>query len=80
MAQTDKRPCGLKLVTKMTSFNSLLENTASQAPADSRETAASWVWNSVISPANIRLLFFSPSLLVGNNYRSVSGLVWAVSY
>lgn len=47
--------------------NSLLQNTGSQAPADSRQTAASWVWNSVISPANIRLLL-SPSFSLRHSW------------
>lgn len=37
--------------------NSPLQNTGTEAPEDSCQTAASWDWNSVITPANIRLCF-----------------------
>ena len=54
--------CEVKQVTEMTNLFSLLHNTGSQAPAHRRQTAASWVWNSVLSSANIRLPF-APSVL-----------------
>lgn len=43
--------------------NSLFKkHTGTEAPVDSCQTAASWVWNSVISQANIRLRL-SPIIL-----------------
>lgn len=60
-----------------------MEDNYRQAPAESRQTDTSCDRNSVLSGASTWLRLSAslpPFLSVGNNYRSVSRLEWAVSY